>query len=66
MTIWPNGLKWVPVSTTVNPVTQVALVAVNDRSRRQHQQQRAYENRSRKAEHQNLSRGQSPSSGGGG
>ena len=32
MTIWPNGLKWVPVSTTVNPVTQVALVAVNSAS----------------------------------
>jgi hypothetical protein len=28
MTNLPNGEKWLPVSLTVNPVTQVALVAV--------------------------------------
>src|SRR6056297_1835942 len=31
-TAWPNGLKSPPVSTTIRPVTQTALVAVNNAS----------------------------------
>ena len=30
MTICPNRVKYVPVSTTTSPVTQEALVAVNN------------------------------------
>ena len=33
MTPWPNSLNAVPVSTTINPVTHTALVAVNAASR---------------------------------
>lgn len=32
MTIWPNIDQWVPVSTTVNPVTLTADVAVKNAS----------------------------------
>ena len=31
-TVWPNMLKWLPVSTTTRPVTHTALVAVNKAS----------------------------------
>ena len=34
ITNWPKTLQWVPVSTTTNPVTQVADVAVNNASKK--------------------------------